>query len=88
LGKIRKYLDKRAREVPAETLLGKAVRYTVNQWDNLIAYLECAELTLDNKISENAIGPFGVRRKNWLFYKSPAGAETGCIWYSVIETIL
>jgi hypothetical protein len=27
-----------------------------------------------------------VGRKNWLFYKSPAGAETACILYSVIET--
>jgi transposase len=84
--KFRKYLDKRREEVPSETLLGKAVSYTVNQWDKLIAYLECAELTPDNNISENAIRPFVVGRKNWLFYKSPAGAETACILYSVIET--
>jgi transposase len=86
LGKFRKYLDKRIGEVPSETLLGKAVSYTVNQWDKLTAYLECAELTPDNNISENAIRPFVVGRKNWLFYKSPVGAETACILYSVIET--
>jgi transposase len=76
LEKFRKYLDKRNREIPGETLLGKAVSYTLNQWDKLIAYLDCAELTPDNNISENAIRPFVVGRKNWLFYKSPAGAET------------
>ncbi|MDR0706263.1 MAG: IS66 family transposase [Treponema sp.] len=86
LGKFRKYLDKRIGEVPGETLLGKAVSYTVNQWEKLTAYLECAELTPDNNISENAIRPFVVGRKNWLFYKIPVGAETACILYSVIET--
>jgi transposase len=86
LEKLRNYLDKRGREIPAETLLGKAVSYTLNQWDKLIAYLGCAELTPDNNISENAIRPFVVGRKNWLFYKSPVGAETACILYSIIET--
>ncbi|MDR2071740.1 MAG: IS66 family transposase [Treponema sp.] len=86
LEKFRGYLDKRAGEISAETLLGKAVSYTRNQWDKLVAYLECAELTPDNNISENAIRPFVVGRKNWLFYKSPTGAETACILYSVIET--
>jgi transposase len=86
LEKFRKYLEKRSGEVPGETLLGKAVNYTLNQWDKLIAYLDCAELTPDNNISENAIRPFVVGRKNWLFYKSPVGAETACILYSVIET--
>jgi transposase len=86
LKKFRKYLDKRNGEVPGETLLGKAVGYTLNQWEKLTAYLGCAELTPDNNLSENAIRPFVVGRKNWLFYKSPAGAETACILYSVIET--
>jgi transposase len=84
--KFRKYLEKRRREIPEETLLGKAVSYTLNQWDKLTACLECAELMPDNNISENAIRPFVVGRKNRLFYKSPAGAETACILYSVIET--
>jgi hypothetical protein len=35
---------------------------------------------------ENAIRPFVAGRKNRLFYKSPAGAETVCILHSVIET--
>jgi transposase len=52
----------------------------------LTAYLGCSELTPDNNISENAIRQFVVGRKNRLFYKSPAGAETACILYSVTET--
>jgi hypothetical protein len=86
LDKFRKYLEKRRGEIPADTLLEKAVSYTLNQWDKLTACLECAELTPDNNVSENTIRPFVAGRKNRLFYKSPAGAETACILYSVIET--
>jgi transposase len=86
LEKFRKHLDKQTGEIPAETLLGKAVSYTRNQWDKLIAYLDCAELTPDNNISENGIQLFVVGRKNRLFYKSPPGSETACILYSIIET--
>jgi transposase len=59
---------------------------TLNQWGKLIACLDRADLTPDNNISENAMRPFVVGRENWLFYKSPAGAETARIAHSVIET--
>jgi transposase len=49
------------------------VSYALNQWDKLIAYLNYAELTPENNFSENAIRPFVVGRKNWLFNKSLRG---------------
>jgi len=36
--------------------------------------------------AENAIRPFVLGRKNWLFNGSPRGAESSCTIYSVIET--
>jgi len=39
-----------------------------------------------NNAYENAIRPFALERKNWLFNKSPAGAESSCGIYSLIET--
>ena len=83
---FKKWLDKLYSNTKAETLLQKAVNYAHNQWDKLIAYLGEAELTPDNNLSENAIRPFVIGRKNWLFYKSPAGAESACALYSLIET--
>jgi transposase len=67
-------------------LLGKAIHYTLGQWEKLAAYVECAYLTPDNNACENAIRPFVLGRKNWLFNKSPAGAESSCGMYSLIET--
>jgi len=86
LGSFREWLEARSLEVLPSTLLGKAVAYTVEQWNKLIAYLESPYLTLDNNACENAIRPFVLGRKNWLFSKSPTGAESSWGIYSLIET--
>jgi hypothetical protein len=35
---------------------------------------------------KNAIRPFALGRKNWMFNASPSGAKAGAIFYSLIET--
>jgi transposase len=52
----------------------------------MVAYLESYHLTPDNNACENAIRPFVLGRKNWLFNKSPQGAESSCGMFSLIET--
>jgi hypothetical protein len=41
---------------------------------------------VDNNRAENAIRPFVVGRKNWLFSTSPKGAKASAILYSVAAT--
>jgi transposase len=41
---------------------------------------------MDNNLAENAIRPFVVGRKNWLFADVPGGAEASATLYSLIET--
>jgi len=86
LAAFRAWLEKRAVEVLPSSLLGGAVGYTLNQWDKLVSYLESPHLTPDNNACENAIRPFVLGRKNWLFNKSPDGAESSCGIYSLIES--
>lgn len=86
LAKLLKWLEKKAQHTPPSVLLGKAVNYTLGQWDKLIAYLDSPFLTPDNNLAENAIRPFVLGRKNWLFSGSPKGAESSCGIYSLIET--
>jgi len=83
---FREWLNKRDNEVLSSSLLGQAVVYTLKQWDKLVAYLESPYLTPDNNACENAIRPFVLGRKNWLFSKSPKGAESSCGIYSLIES--
>ncbi|GMO30617.1 MAG: hypothetical protein Ta2B_11490 [Termitinemataceae bacterium] len=83
---FKKWGDKLYTKTKAETLIQKAVNYTHNQWNKLIAYVDDIELTPNNNLSENAIRPFVVGRKNWLFFKSSSGAKSACALYSLIET--
>ena len=77
--------DKEKKVVPS-SLLGKAVAYTLGEWDKLVRYLDRAELTADNNAAERSIRPFVVGRKNFLFSGSPRGAAASCNLYSIIET--
>ena len=86
LSDFRKWLEKRQKELLPSSLLGEAVGYMFSQWDKLIAYLESPYLTPDNNACENAIRPFVLGRKNWLFCQSPQGAESSCAIYSLIKT--
>ena len=66
--------------------LGKAIRYTLGQWDKLVLYLSHGEVYIDNNLVENAIRPFVLGRKNWLFSGSPDGAFASAFWYSLLQT--
>jgi len=80
------WLEKRKVEVLDSSLLGKAIHYSLSQWDKLIAYLGSPYLTPDNNACENAIRPFVIGRKNWLFSQSPEGADSSAGMFTLIET--
>jgi transposase len=86
LEKFRRWLEKKRETVVPSSLLGKAVNYTLDEWGALIRYLDHPALTPDNNAAENAIRPFVLGRKNWLFSGSPNGATASCAIYSLIET--
>ncbi|MEJ2467439.1 MAG: IS66 family transposase [Candidatus Thiodiazotropha sp.] len=80
------WLLKRSFQTPPKGALGKAISYTLKQWPRLTGYLEDGIVTPDNNAAENAIRPFVVGRKNWLFSGTPQGAEASALLYSLIET--
>ena len=86
LEKLRSWLLKSLDQVPPKTVLGKALRYTDNEWHRLIRYIDDGEIPIDNNRCENAIRPFVVGRKNWLFSNSQQGAREIAAIYSLIET--
>lgn len=73
-------------QVPPSLDFGKAIRYTLSNWEQLVLYLENPDLTPSNNSAENAIRPFVIGRKNWLFAGSPKGAESSAILYSLVES--
>ncbi len=86
LKEFKKWLDARVDKVPPKSLLGKAINYTLSQWHRLVLYAEHGIVGPDNNVVENAIRPFVVGRKNWLFSGTPEGANAGACIYTLIET--
>jgi transposase len=80
------WLSKKSLQVVPKSLMGIAVNYTLKQWPSLLLYLDHGHLTPDNNLAENAIRPFVVGRKNWLFAGTPEGASASACLYSLIET--
>ena len=81
-----KWLSKKSLQVIPKSLLGLAVNYTLKQWVRLLVYLDHGDMTPDNNLAENAIRPFVIGRKNWLFSGTPDGAQASACLYSLIET--
>ena len=66
--------------------LGEAVIYALEGKKSYLTYLEDGNVSMTNAAAENAIRPFAVGRKNWLFSDSPKGASASAAFYSMIET--
>jgi len=86
LEKIKAWLDNKASKALPKSLLGKAIHYALGLWPQLVTYLEDGHIPIDNNLAENAIRPFVIGRKAWLFSGSPRGARVSAILYSLIET--
>ena len=84
--KIETWLKENVLKIPPKSLLGKAFNYTLSQWPRLIKYLDNGLVRMDNNLVENAIRPFVIGRKNWMFSVTPKGAEASAAFYSLIET--
>ena len=84
--KLHDLIEEYLPQTPPKTNLGKALNYAHNQWSDMLRFLEHEDMTPDNNIAENAIRPFVIGRKNWLFAGSPRGAEASALFYTLIET--
>jgi hypothetical protein len=66
LRKIKGLLDEYAKQIIHKSPLGQAIRYSLNQWKKLTRFIEDGRLELDNGLTERAIKPFVIGRKNWM----------------------
>ena len=61
------------------------MNYAQNHKAEFMTYLEDGRCSFSNNLSENAIRPFTVGRKNWLFSDTPKGAEASAMVYTMVE---
>ena len=84
---IEAFLSWAERQTPVKgSRLAKAITYVLNQKPYMMTYLEDGRCSLSNQISENAIRPVTVGRKNWLFCDSTEGADASMAVYTLLET--
>jgi transposase len=69
-----------------KSLLGKALAYTLGQWEMLEVYLEDGRVQIDNNLVENAIRPTAIGKKNWLFIGAEGAGWRSAVLYSIVES--
>lgn len=86
LANIEGLVQQHQHAVLPQSALGKALHYTASQWSKLTRYVHDGSWPIDNNPCENAIRPFVVGRKGWLFADTPAGAQASANLYSLLQT--
>jgi transposase len=84
--KIQLWLSEHSLSVAPQGTLGKAITYAIGHIDKAMRFVDHELLTPDTNRVENAIRPFVIGRKNWLFNNSELGAHASAALYSLIET--
>lgn len=86
LADLKDWLEATISRIPKDSLTYKAIYYSLNQWETLVGYCGHGAVNISNALAENAIRPFAVGRRNWLFSDTPRGAHANATCYSLIET--
>ena len=86
LSEFKTWLEKNVSKVLKGSETRRAMEYTLNQWEYLTGYCDHGYLNISNAKAGNAIRPFAVGRKAWLFADTTHGARASATCYSLIET--
>ena len=73
-------------KVDASDKLSKAFDYILKREKHFTAFLDDADLLIDNNRAERAIRPVKIGQRNWLFIGSEKGGEASAIMYSFLLT--
>ena len=71
------------RKYPPKSQMYKAANYMLNEWEGIEAIPTGGDYSWDNNLIERINRYVSLSRKNSLFFGSHAGAERGCIFYSL-----
>jgi hypothetical protein len=84
LDRFREVVADLADKAPPKTPLGKAVTYTVNQWETLVVFLDDPRVPLSNVHVEQQQRRTTLGRKNYLF----AGSDDGAARLAILQTLV
>lgn len=86
--RLRLFLEQERTNVLPQSAIGKAITYTLNQWQELCRFVDDGHLPIDNNAVERGMKHIATGRKNWLFFGSPRGGHAAAIIYSILASAL
>jgi transposase len=86
MGELKNWLDGQQGLHAPKSLMGRAVRYAINNWVPLTRFLDDAAIPPDNNRSESALRVVATGRKNFLFVGNEDAGENIAGVYSLIAT--
>ena len=84
--RLKAWLELQLPKHPPKSPISTAIRYGLNQWDELGRFLEDARVPLDNNASEAALRRIALGRKNFLFVGDVDAGTNIAGLYTVIAT--
>jgi transposase len=82
INELGKWIFAEMKNTLPKSQIGKAMRYAMERWDKLSAYLHDGSLHIDNNAIENAIRPIALGRKNYLLAGTHDAATRAGMIYS------
>ena len=73
-------------QVLPKSVIGKALSYCIERWNELMTYTADGRLNIDNNPVERSIRPVAIGRKNYLFAGSHEAAQRSAMLYSLLGT--
>ena len=86
LEKIKSWCIKKKPKVPPQSPIGNAIKYFINEYDELSRFLLNGRYEIDNGWVERVIRKFAIGRNNWMFSNSVHGADASALLYSLALT--
>jgi transposase len=86
LNNLKTWLDDQSLTALPKSSFGKAVNYSLRNWNELNNYLLDGDLRIDNNLSEQQMKLIATGKKNWNFYGSDNGGKNASIILSLLST--
>ncbi|MEB2778727.1 IS66 family transposase [Algoriphagus sp. D3-2-R+10] len=86
LDRLEKWLRENQYKYRPKSPMGEAIDYTLPRWAGLSAYQLHGQMEIDNNLIENAVRPFAIGRKSFLFAGSHQAAEMAAGMYSFMAS--
>lgn len=85
---LRSWLMQVKVKVPPKSKLMDAIKYFLNQWPFITAYLRHGKAEIDNNWIENENRPVALGRRNWLFMGNEDSGIINALWYTFVQSAL